>query len=330
MIGVIGDFHQKDELSYAEYFSDRRNGEKKEVLDKIVESLSDCKTIIFLGDCFNSKNNSSESIKQFVSFLERFAYTTEIIFLSGNHEKKPDGKWIVVNKPIMVITDKKTCWLCPYMYRSEIDGATTQQDVSNALRENFEQYSSSIGNNVDFVFAHHAITGTNTANGSVSSLNEPVLDAAWFKVVKRVFGGHIHQPQDYDNVTITGNVFTQETGEDFKYVYRINDDNSIDSIKLPVRPILKVENPTEEKLASIPQYAIVKAVITDRSVNVEKTSELLLRFDASLIVEKYPNEKRASVDHNDFSFDTEHLLREYAKHKELSPETLLKGYNLIK
>ena len=69
---LIGDTHWKDNLSYADYISDGRVAEKKEILDFIIESSKDCDHIVFLGDFFNSKNNSSEVNRQAVEFLEKF------------------------------------------------------------------------------------------------------------------------------------------------------------------------------------------------------------------------------------------------------------------
>jgi len=69
-IGIIGDAHFKDNLSYSEYVKDQRIPEKKEILDFIIKSFSDCDSVVFMGDNLNSKNNSSEVIREFVEFVK--------------------------------------------------------------------------------------------------------------------------------------------------------------------------------------------------------------------------------------------------------------------
>ena len=82
-IGVVGDMHMREKLGYADYFEDKRTKEKEGVLDYIVDKFKECSAIVFLGDQLNSRNNTSEVIKEFVSFVERFA-NKEVYILAGN------------------------------------------------------------------------------------------------------------------------------------------------------------------------------------------------------------------------------------------------------
>jgi DNA repair exonuclease SbcCD nuclease subunit len=91
MIGIIGDLHFKESLGYAEYIKDHRVGEKKKILDFIVEEFSDCDAVVFMGDQLNSRNNTSEVIRDFVSFVERFD-GKEVFIIKGNHESTPHGR----------------------------------------------------------------------------------------------------------------------------------------------------------------------------------------------------------------------------------------------
>ena len=82
-IGVIGDLHFRESMSYADYIDDRRAGEKKEVLDFIVNEFSDCPAVVIVGDALNLRNNPSEVSREFVAFIERF-FDKELYIIAGN------------------------------------------------------------------------------------------------------------------------------------------------------------------------------------------------------------------------------------------------------
>jgi DNA repair exonuclease SbcCD nuclease subunit len=348
MIGVIGDMHMKDDLSYADNISDRRVSEKKSILDFIVESFKDCDHVVFLGDNFNSRNNSSETNREFVEFLERFN-DKHLYIISGNHEKKGNGKtaidflgeikksnWHIFTKPgtvtlgiknpsVGVSTAKKENLkldFLPYMLNQELEVENTEEAVKKIIK-NLE--------GGDILFAHHAISGT-VFNGILTdTLKEIVLPEYDLKdEYKLIVAGHIHVPCQYGKILITGNVFTTEVGDKEKFIYKINTDLEIEKIKVPARPIGKIENPTEEQLSSIPNNAIVKVILTDKKVNLETLKEQLSRFDASLIIEDYPNERvKAHIEEGAFDFSIEAVLKLYAEQKKIDHEKLLKGLQLI-
>jgi len=59
MIGILPDLHLKENLSYADFISDARVSEKKEILDFIVKTFEPCDTIIMIGDQLDGINNLS-------------------------------------------------------------------------------------------------------------------------------------------------------------------------------------------------------------------------------------------------------------------------------
>ena len=337
LIGVIGDLHFKDNLSYADYIPDKRVGEKKEVLDFIVESFKDCSHVAFMGDNFNSRNNSSETNREFVEFLERFG-DKEIYIISGNHEKKGNGKtaidflgevkkenWhIITGWPESYKIGLHDVSFLPFMLRSEL-GVETNEEAVDKIVKNLSKG--------DILFAHHAITGT-TFNGiKVETFSEPILPKE--KLEKKyglVVAGHIHSPMQYGQTLLTGSVFNDAVGETEKFIYKIKNDLSIEKLKLPGRAIYKLENPKKEDLVFLDAHSIVKVVLTDKNINVEHIKEFLKAFDASLLVEDYRNErKKAHIQGNSaFDFSIEALLKLYSEEKSVDYQKLLLGLELIK
>lgn len=338
-IGIIGDMHFKDLMAYSEYVKDQRIPEKKAVLDHIVDSFSDCQVIVFMGDNMNSKNNSAESIKEFVEFVERFD-SKEVYILLGNHEKRGNGKSALdfmkeVNKPNWHIittpnfsTDvlgKKVSFL-PYMSKTELQVNTDHEGLEilmNQLKGG------------DYLFAHHAISDTfsNLSKLLTNDFKEIVFPKTELENrYKLVFAGHIHFPTNYGKTIITGSVFTSEVGEHEKFVWKLNTkDNSVEQIKLPCRAIYKIENPYSDTFEDMDKSSIVKCIITEKGYKIDNVREDLKKFDAYLLLEQYPNErKKIHFDEGAIDFTIEGLLQVYAKEKKLDINNLMIGYDLIK
>lgn len=335
-IGIIGDLHMKDFLSYADYISDRRVGEKKAVLDHIVESFKDCEHIVFMGDNFNSKNNSSETNREFVEFLERFG-ARELYILSGNHEKRGDGgtaidflsevrknNWhIFTGIAKMEKLGKYTAMFAPYLLNHELGAETTEEATKTMLYKLRK---------ADFLFTHHMISGTVFMGMKAEDAKEIVLPVEELnKRYEMIFAGHIHEPQQYGNVTITGNVFTNVVGDEKKFIWKFNvETKKVTKIELPCRPIMKITDPKEKDLLVIPRNAILKVIITKKSTDVEKLKEQLSNFDASLVVEDYPStRKKMHIEDGAIDFSIESLLALYAKEKGVELPKLLHGLSLI-
>jgi len=332
---VIGDMHLKDHLSYSEYIDGGRQNEKDEILELMVNESMDCDCVVFLGDFFNSKNNSSEVNRQAVEFLERFH--SDIYIISGNHEKKGDGTTAldflkeIKNKSWHIYTEidstillgKEVCFL-PNMLNCEL-GVSNRDDAVDVILKK-------IGKG-DILFAHHAISGT-TFNGiKTDVLSEVVLPREVLeKNFKLVVGGHIHDPQEVDRTVIAGSSFTNQVGEVERFIWKINDDLSVEKIELPCREIHKIENPTIESLSKIKKDSIVKAVLTKKGgMDIDDLKKELSKFDAYLLIENYPSKrKKAHIEEGAFDFSIEALLELYAKEKKVDVKLLLKGLELIK
>lgn len=332
----IGDLHLKDNLSYSEYVSDKRASEKKRILDYIIDQSVDCQHIVFLGDNFNSRNNSSETNREFVEFIERFK-DKEIYIISGNHERKGNGKtaidflaevknrqWHIFTTPSTVMLDDKKLDFLPYLYNADL-GVDNIKDAEKRILKKLE--------GGDILFAHHTISDISW-NGIKSNTltNEVVLSKKELeKRYKKIIIGHIHEPQQNNNVLVAGSVFTSEVGEHQKYIYKLElDDNSIEKIELPNRKILKLENPTFKELEKIEKDSIIKVILTDRKINVEELRLKLDEYSAYILIESYPSErKKIKIDNTTFDFSIESLLKIYAEEKEVDYQKLLKGLEII-
>lgn len=336
MIGVIGDMHMKEDLGYADLFSDRRIPEKNKILDHIVDSLSDCNQIVFLGDQLNSKNNMSEVLKNFVSFVERFG-NKEIYIISGNHEKKGDGttaidfmgevnkpNWRIITKPCDEKIGKLSVTFLPYMNKYELgldDNAEASKKIAKMLGGG------------DVLFHHHSVSGTKTESGMVTDFfNEPVLSKSVLeKKYKLIVGGHIHKYQKIGKTIVAGSVFTNEVNETSKYILKIGEDLKVSNIALPVRQIYGIKDPDVESLKKLSGGSIVKVVLTDKKIDKDEIEKELARFDAYVLLEQYPNErKKIYSDDGVIDFSIENLLGLYAKEKGIDSKLLIEAYEEIK
>jgi hypothetical protein len=184
-----------------------------------------------------------------------------------------------------------------------------------------------------FLFVHHTISHSITNSGmSVNDFNEIILPKGELKKYKQVIAGHIHLSQEYDNIAITGSIFTNEVGETEKKIFTIDDTGKINWISLPCRAIYKIENPTMKELDKLDKNSIVKAIVNKKDLkkDVEKLRLKLREFDAYLLVEQYPNERETvDIENAIVDFSIEELLKLYAKTRKLDENILLKGYKLI-
>jgi len=336
MIGLIGDTHFKEALGYSDYVKDGRKQEKDDILDFIVESFKDCDQIVFLGDQLNSKNNMSEVIKDFIAFVERFK-DKEIYILSGNHEKKGDGNtaidfmkemvktnWHVYTQPFNTYMDGKAVTFLPYMNKAELaaqNDAEATEKIMNCLLPG------------DILFLHHAISDSNTISGQNTNMfQEAVLPRRELETrFKLVVGGHIHTPQYSGRTVVTGSIFNNEAGETEKFIWKIGKDLTVEKIKLPGRPIHNLKDPSPDLIKLLEDRSIVKVTLTDKGIDVESLKEELKRFDAYLLLEQYPNQrKKLHFDEGAIDFSIENLLKIYAEEKGINFGSLMQGFELIK
>lgn len=333
---VCGDLHLKDTLSYSEYFKDKRENERKEILSFIVKQSEDCDGVIFLGDLFNAKNNTSYVNREFVNFIERFG-NKELFFISGNHEKLANGNtaldflteikdknWHIFTKGIHLVQDNLV--FCPYFYSSEF-GVDNNEDACKKLMKDLSDEEFSGKDKI--LFAHHAVS--NTKIGSINSdfFTEIVLPQKKISsLFKQVFLGHIHSVKQIDNILYCGSVFRNEVGDENKKIFKYDGEN-IEEIALPGRNIFKLENPPDEVLEKMEKSNILKVYISDRKYKINK--ELLESFDAYTIREVYEEERKVDkermVDLQNISM--EQLLDIYAKDKSIDINQLKNGFNLL-
>ncbi len=348
MILVIGDLHLKESLGYADYLPWRRKNEEKEILDFIVSESKKADRIVIIGDAFNAKNNTSEVIKKFVSFLKRLG-DKPVHILAGNHEKFADGRtaldflkkvdnpnWDVVTDCVKgIIYSDMELLFCPYFYKEEL-GVT---DPKLAVEKIYDRLKTTPGDR-KILFVHHAITGSKTQGGVTADLfDEPVLSReALEERFSLIVGGHIHKPQVLSKKTIvTGSVFNNEVGEIQKYIWKINEDDlSVEQVALPGRKIYKIENPSEADIEALPPGGIVKVTLTDMQFKLNGTDELKKtlkkKFDAYLLVEQYPRERKKIhfEDGGAFDFSVESMLKVYAKERKIDINKLERAFTLLK
>ena len=336
---LCGDLHMRPELRYSEYIKNGRTEEVKNVLDTIVKAGKDCEKICLLGDNFDTRTNSNQVIKNFTSFIERFE-GKEVFIISGNHDANAlketaiDYLREVKNKKWHIITKEIFCHenlvFCPYFFRQEL-GCNNYEEATQLLMEQLKKY----GGEDKCLMIHHAVSDTLTVSGSSTNLfPEIVLPKKELeKYYEKIVTGHIHLAGTYGKTLVAGSIFTNEAGEVSKEVFKLNEEmGTVESIPLPVRPILNLKNPTltEIQECSLP-YAIVKCTFTEKSETpIEKFKEELKRFDAYILVENYPSErKKMDMEGATMEFDILSLLTIYAETKKIDKAKLLSAWEEI-
>ena len=325
----IGDMHLKPVLSYSEYIQDGRQAEYKAVLDKIIEASADCQQVVVGGDCLDVKNPPANVIKNFTEFLERFGNDKELFIMSGNHDRSASGEsaidylreikdknWHIITTEVLYHNDMV---FCPYFYRQELGVENFEQATKIVM----DMLTNTGDTKRRYLFAHLAISDSLTNSGQSTNLfPEVVLKKSQLeKHYEKIFGFHIHKPQENGKTIITGNVFTSEAGDDKKYVFKLDKETGkVEWIPLPCRPIFNFKNPTLKSiLETSDKHAIVKCTFTEKSETpIEKFKEELKRFDAYILVENYPSErKKVDMEGATMEFDILSLLQAYSREKNV-------------
>ncbi|MFA7708292.1 MAG: metallophosphoesterase [Candidatus Pacearchaeota archaeon] len=337
LVGICGDLHMKDALGYSDYVD--RTSEEKEILDFIVSSFSDCKSMVFMGDQLNARTNSPQTIKKFVNFLERF--DDKILFIiGGNHEVGGDGKsaldflreikgkqWHILTNDVTTIGNYV---FCPYFTKSFLEAKDNKDATSKVVKK----LKDNPGN---ILFVHHSISNSATASGMKTDFfPEVVLPKKKLEeLYKLVVGGHIHAPAMMGKTIVTGSIFNNEINETGKFIYKINEDTlEVEQIPLPGRKIYGLTNPTDKDL-EIEKNSIVKVVITEKMsrVAIDELKEKLKVFDAFILLEHVPSERKQihlEDGGNMLEFSVEQLLETYATERNVDINKLKQAYELIK
>ncbi len=335
---IVGDLHLQDHLGYYNTVKDFRESEKKEILDFITNSSSDCEKVVFLGDQFDKKNNPSSVVKDFTAFLESF-HGKDIFIIAGNHEKTPSGESaldylqeIVNDKWNLIINDifvADNLIFCPYLYRSELKAKTDEE----ATKKVIDMLSSYADKENNILFCHFAISDTLTSTGlKTDCFREVVLpNKKISSMFHNIFSGHVHNPQIKNNIIVTGSIFNNEITETGKYIYKYDTETGeYETIKLPGRSIVKIIDPQDEDLKSLNKDTIVKVVLTKKNNNVDNIKKELSSFPGFTISEQYPNERKKIKNGESVSdMSIEEKLSLYADTKKIDKEALLKGWDLI-
>lgn len=338
-IGIIGDLHLRENLGYADYIKDRRWQEKEGILTSIVTNLKDCDKIVLMGDSLNGRNNPSQIIKEFVTFLKRFG-NKDVYILSGNHEKLADGRsaidflkelkirnWHIITNEVTIIDDMV---FCPYFSRQEL-GAKTNDEATEKL---MKMLSGKNKHTEKMLFVHHSISKTKvTGNITTDFFNEIVLPREKLEgEYKFVCAGHIHKPSQEGKVLVTGSIFNNEVGEHQKYIWKY-DEGTIEEIALPGRGIYKIENDAKA-IEEVAPGNIIKFILTEKKsdeeiVEIKKTLNTVA--DAHLFLERYPAKRgKVNMEGMMLDFAPEAMLEMYAKERKVDLKKLKKAYNLIK
>jgi len=334
----VGDPHFRESLPYSGLFPDRRKGEVQAVLDATVQASENCDAVVLLGDCFDTLNPSADVIRAFTAFVERFE-GKEVYILSGNHDKNAKGvatidylrevrnpKWHIITNTVEAIDGLV---FCPYFFKQEL-GVNTNEEAQILLTEQLPSGK--------ILFVHHAISKTFTNGGqSTSIFNEVVLPMELLQErFHWILGGHIHKNQRYGSHTVVaGSLFTQEAGDGIKSVWVLDTEkDEIKEIPLPVRPIIRLENPSLLDLMYLPRHCILKMVFTQKQLNsMDEYREFAkCHSDAFILQEQYPRErlKKLADDMDLMDATLSKLIRMYAVQKKLDPEILIKSWEKIK
>lgn len=336
MILVIGDLHFRDRLSYSDHVD--RTKEREEVLDFIVDQAKDCDIVVSLGDVFDRRDPPASVTRDVAAFFERFK-GKQLFIISGNHDKKASGgttaldflreigdkHWRIFTRPQagIEIEGRRVDFL-PHMYKGEL-GVQNDEEGMKVIMSQLKK--------ADILFHHHAVSDTLAGQVSTNLFNEIVLPKTELeRNYKLVVGGHIHTPGVYGKTVVTGSVFNCDMGETGKFLWKVDTkDLTVNQVALPGRQIHKVNVSEKTTFKGIPISSIVKCIVTDKKLDIEKLKKELDSFDASLIIEQYPEEReRVHFEDGAIDLDVVNLLNVYAKARKIDINILTKGFDLIK
>lgn len=340
---LIGDIHFRFELPYGTAFPDGRRSEWEAVKKTIQDTAKNCDAIVFLGDQFNGRHNHSSILREFIEFLKDFG-NKEIHMLVGNHERysgdtaldfisrfgHPD--WHVYTKPELVTVAGVKTMMIPFMTPALLGVETKEQGTQELIKMLPQEHT-------PLALVHHAFGGATVYGGKAMDFltdffNEIVLPQEVFKErFDLSIGGHIHEKQWLnDKILVAGSIYTAGVNEIEKSIW-VWEDGKVEEVPLPVRGIYKVIQDQSYWIPPqiIPKNSIVKCYVTNRKMDIENVKKFLKEFDASLIIEQYPDE-REKVHFKDGALDlsVENLIKLYAEAKNLPLGDLLEGFNLIK
>jgi DNA repair exonuclease SbcCD nuclease subunit len=330
---IVGDQHFRFQLPYAPAVKDGRKQEWRDVLDKIIEVAETSDAVILLGDNLNSRHNHSSVNRAFVDFIKEVSGDGQrpVHIIAGNHERfgketaidflKNTGICHVYTEPATVrISGNKVTFL-PFMTPGTL-GVADLEEANKSVLEHLK--------GGDILFHHHVVGGSVGFEGYLNELVLPreILEDRYNWVI----GGHIHGPQSLSAKTyVTGNIFTHGIGEYEKFVWTLDtEQKSMEQIPLPVRGIY---NYTwgEAGLDKIPDKSIVKVTVTEPGTIIEDVKKALSRFDAYVVIEKYPHEREKVTlgETEGMDLSLENLIKVYSEVRDVKHSDLQDAMKLL-
>jgi calcineurin-like phosphoesterase family protein len=337
---VVGDPHFKYELSYSSAFVDGRKEEWEAVKKTIHDEAKSCDAIVLIGDEFNARHNHSSVIREFIDFLNGFG-DKEVHILVGNHERYgastaldflksiKQNNWFIYTEPKQTVVAGQKAMMIPFMAPALL-GVETKEEGAKAIVKMFPK------DIWPLAFIHHGINEARMNNIPIDFFNEIVLPKKELeKHFSHVFAGHIHGKQYIPpSIYMTGNIFTCEVGEHSKSIWTYetskNGKVTVKEIPLPVRGIYKIIWEARDEKEIIPSNSIVKCYVTDKKTPIDEVKKFLKFFDASTIIEQYPN-KRTKIHFEEGGLDLsmDSLLKLYADTKKIVYGDLKEGFELL-
>ena len=336
---LVGDMHHMENYGHADKFPDRRLDERKGIEDAIVKASEGCDGVVLMGDIFNSRNNTSVTIRHFTEFLERFACTVYLI--SGNHSSDAAGNtaidylleikgknWVVFPTKVSTVEfeDGTKFTLVPYQRPSWHQGIENTEQLVEAVLSQIPE-----GN--DFVAIHHCLQGTKTESGqSVDEFHEAIFPTdRLLAKSKRVFGSHIHLAQRKgDNVFVVGAVMNNDVGEDKDKRVIVYDTvaDTVESITLPGRKLTKLVNPAEAEIDAVTEkypdgYPGLIRIVSEKEMKVPEG------LAEAVVFQHMPKDERRKSSEDVTDYSMESLLATYAKARSIDLDELMAGYKLI-
>ncbi len=195
-----------------------------------------CDRVIHLGDVFHKRGQvEPEAFNLCKQSIEKYAARFgRIIVLTGNHDITMEGE--VFNTAYMLedVAQKVDVITAPTRGNGEY--------FIPFMKEGFEEALKVLGSPSGVtLYMHQSIFGAH--------YNRPILkgvDPAFLKGFKRVFCGHIHEPQTIKpNIWIVGAPYPMNFGDKEKHHVLIIDESSNIGLKYPIKhpKFLTVEDP---------------------------------------------------------------------------------------
>jgi len=333
---IVGDQHFRNQLPYAQAEADGRKSEWSAVITAIHTASRTCDAVVLLGDNLNSRHNHSSVLAEFVEFLDGFG-EKEIHILAGNHErygketaidflKGVRPEWKIYTEPRVTIIGSIPAMMFPFMSPASLNASSVTEARDIALKMALPAH---------YLFHQHIVEGTTVGGALLEDIPEIVFPKTIEGRYKKIFGGHIHDPQIVsDKICVTGNIFTEQTGNTEKYIYVLDTDtDKAERIALPVKPIKKVEFPATDITTLVPE-TIYKCVVNDKAlhgVGVDGIkANLESRGIAHVIVEQYESERaRTTEPVGDLDLSLPNLLKVYSEVKKVPYEQIQRALDFV-